>query len=235
MLATPAKDSGTKSVAEVFLNTFREVVTTATVLSADCVVFLKQSPSSSSAALRNSFVAASSAVMPHNQSAMGNAESKFDDYNELLDASWTAGWTDGWRFQEMEEEQQAVMDVIAEEEVAAAIEERIPELLRLDDCALEAEEEERQREETKRESHKRAKDLWSSNWGRLLLNPKLNEPKSWEHRTFVRRFRLPYQLFKQVRSIRYCLNLHQLTYFYSLNLAGRAGAGCQSLQPAEAR
>ncbi|KAJ1429659.1 hypothetical protein B484DRAFT_479390 [Ochromonadaceae sp. CCMP2298] len=145
-------------------------------------------------ALRNSFVAASSVVMPHNLLEMGNVESKCDDYNELPGASWT----DGWRFHDVEEEQQAAMDVIAEEEVAAAIEERTPELLRLEDCALEAEEEERDREEWKRQSHNRAKDLWGTTWGRLLLDPKLNEPKSWEHRTFVRRFRLPYQLFKQL-------------------------------------
>ncbi|KAJ1417438.1 hypothetical protein B484DRAFT_434243 [Ochromonadaceae sp. CCMP2298] len=140
-------------------------------------------------ALRNSFVAASSVVMPHNLSEMGNVESKCDDYNELPNASWT----DGWRFHDVEEEQQAAMDVIAEEEVAAAIEERIPELLRLEDCALEAEVEERDREEWKRQSHNRAIDLWGTTWGRLLLNPKLNEPKSWEHRTFVRRFRLPFK------------------------------------------
>jgi hypothetical protein len=163
--------------------------------------------------------------MPHNLVEMGNVESKCDDSDELPDASWT----DGWRWREGEEEQQAAMDVISDEEVAAAIEERIPELLRLDDCALEAEEVERAKEEWKRQSHERAKDLWGTTWGRLLLNPKLNEPKSWEHRTFVRRFRLPYQLFKQVRSIRFCLYLHQLTFFFSLNLAGRAGQRGQPL------
>ncbi|KAJ1415967.1 hypothetical protein B484DRAFT_157587, partial [Ochromonadaceae sp. CCMP2298] len=32
----------------------------------------------------------------------------------------------------------------------------------------------------------------------MLLNPQLLEPASWQHRDFVRRFRLPYQLFKQL-------------------------------------
>ncbi|KAJ1403322.1 hypothetical protein B484DRAFT_457569 [Ochromonadaceae sp. CCMP2298] len=41
-------------------------------------------------------------------------------------------------------------------------------------------------------------DLWSSTWGRMLKNHFLNDPKHWVHRDFVRRFRLPYQLFKQL-------------------------------------
>ncbi|KAJ1400483.1 hypothetical protein B484DRAFT_471178, partial [Ochromonadaceae sp. CCMP2298] len=32
----------------------------------------------------------------------------------------------------------------------------------------------------------------------MLKNPDLNDPKHWVHRNFVRRFRLPYQLFKQL-------------------------------------
>jgi hypothetical protein len=41
-------------------------------------------------------------------------------------------------------------------------------------------------------------DLWETGWGQMLLDPKLLEPASWQHRNFVRRFRLPFQLFKQL-------------------------------------
>jgi hypothetical protein len=76
-------------------------------------------------------------------------------------------------------------------------------ILRLEDCARSAEEMAREREEMKRQSHNRTTNLWNTIWGRLLLNPNLNEPSSWEHRTFMRRFRLPYQLFKQASSTVY--------------------------------
>jgi hypothetical protein len=66
--------------------------------------------------------------------------------------------------------------------------------LRLGDCVRIHEERKRKR----RQSHHRAKDLWSGVWGRMLNNPNLNIPSSWEHRAFMRRFRLPYQLFKQL-------------------------------------
>jgi hypothetical protein len=102
------------------------------------------------------------------------------------------------RFDDAETEPDYAMEEGGDAEAAwACLQEKLPAILRLEDCARSAEEMAREREEMKRQSHNRTTDLWTTIWGRLLLNPNLNEPSSWEHRTFMRRFRLPYQLFKQ--------------------------------------
>jgi hypothetical protein len=131
------------------------------------------------------------------------------------------------RFDDAETEPDYAMEVGGDAEVAwACLEERLPSILRLEDCARSAEEMAREREEMKRQSHNRTTNLWDTIWGRLLLNPNLNEPSSWEHRTFMRRFRLSYQLFKQASSTVYSafLILHQTilsTHFIQLVVQAR--------------
>jgi len=46
-----------------------------------------------------------------------------------------------------------------------------------------------------RENRYRSTSLWDSSWGKLLLNPQINDSTSWYARLFRRRFRLPYDLF----------------------------------------
>ncbi|KAJ1439688.1 hypothetical protein B484DRAFT_443840 [Ochromonadaceae sp. CCMP2298] len=120
---------------------------------------------------------------------MGNAQSKEDDgdYMYIPDESWLEG---------MLEVDEGEMDV-DEADAVVFCQQLDNEYLQLDDCVRRMQD---NIEEAKsgRESHGRTKDLWSSTWGRMLKNPFLNDPKHWVHRDFVRRFRLPYQLFKQL-------------------------------------
>jgi hypothetical protein len=92
-------------------------------------------------------------------------------------------------------EQTEPMEISDSELVLQHVEQHGGEFLQLDECVERLRE---QHEERKRQSHHRTTDMWTTVWGRMLNNPALNEPTSWEHRSFMRRFRLPYQLFKQV-------------------------------------
>jgi hypothetical protein len=191
---------GTKSVVEVFLNGFREVDTIEVTLSANSAHFLKQAPTSNRLALRNMVEGCCLQSKRHNLSTMGNAQSKEDDgdYMYIPDESWLEGMLEG---------DEGEMDV-DEADAVAFCQQLDNEYLQLDDCVRRMQD---NIEEAKsgRESHGRTKDLWSSTWGRMLKNPFLNDPKHWVHRDFVRRFRLPYQLFKQVSLLfQFFLKLH---------------------------
>jgi hypothetical protein len=201
----------TKSVAKVFLNAFREVVTTARILSVDCAIILKHSLNFNLFAVRNCLVAASWPEMPHNLLAMEDSEMGFDDEVSLPDESWSCGWEDDG--EDNEEDEMEVTDGMDALEISDThralryIEENGLEFLRLDDCIERLREQQREQEEIKRQSHHRVTDLWTTTWGRMLQSPQLNVPTSWEHRVFMRRFRLPYQLFKQVRHAHYLLTV----------------------------
>ncbi|KAJ1411349.1 hypothetical protein B484DRAFT_435615, partial [Ochromonadaceae sp. CCMP2298] len=87
---------------------------------------------------------------------------------------------------------------VDEADAVAFIEQLDQEFLQLDEVVRLMQEEEDEQEQSGRQSHGREKDMWGTVWGTMLKNPDLNDPKHWVHRNFVRRFRLPYQLFKQL-------------------------------------
>ncbi|KAJ1392979.1 hypothetical protein B484DRAFT_439391, partial [Ochromonadaceae sp. CCMP2298] len=133
---------------------------------------------------------------------MEDSEMGFDDEVSLPDESWSCGWEDDG--EDNEEDEMEVTDGMDALEISDThralryIEENGLEFLRLDDCIERLREQQREQEEIKRQSHHRVTDLWTTTWGRMLQSPQLNVPTSWEHRVFMRRFRLPYQLFKQL-------------------------------------
>ncbi|KAJ1395373.1 hypothetical protein B484DRAFT_425268 [Ochromonadaceae sp. CCMP2298] len=92
----------------------------------------------------------------------------------------------------------SAMEISDTESVMQYIVDNGQDFLRLDECIDRLRQQQVQQEEHKRQSHNRNSDLWTTTWGLMLLSPELNVPSSWQHRTFMRRFRLPYQLFKQL-------------------------------------
>jgi hypothetical protein len=141
---------------------------------------------------------------------MGNVESKEDDgdYLHIPDESWTEG---------MVEVDEGAVEV-DEADAVAFIEQLDEEFLQLDEVVQLMQEEEDEQEQSGRHSHGREKDMWGTVWGTMLKNPDLNDPKHWVHRNFVRRFRLPYQLFKQVSMLFLLfLKLHLTFQFSSIS------------------
>jgi hypothetical protein len=140
---------------------------------------------------------------------MEELEMDVDDEISLPDESWLFGWEVNEEDEMEVTEGMSAMEISDTQTALRYIEENGLDFLRLDDCIERLREQHREQEEVKRQSHHRVTDLWTTTWGRMLQSPELNVPTSWEHRVFMRRFRLPYQLFKQVR------HAHDLSYDYN--------------------
>ncbi|KAJ1382569.1 hypothetical protein B484DRAFT_440752, partial [Ochromonadaceae sp. CCMP2298] len=128
---------------------------------------------------------------------MEELEMDVDVKISLPDESWLCGWEDNEEDEMEVTEGMSAMEISDTQTALRYIEENGLEFLRLDECIDRLRVQQMQKEENKRQSHHRVTDLWTTTWGRMLQNPELNVPTSWQHRVFMRRFRLPYQLFKQ--------------------------------------